>query len=1708
MLSNTPIFPSNTHLIYWDAIIDLVNVDTDNYRNAVKKLSIAEYKNADLSLKNVTGHYRLYGIRLNDADRVLGTTFNSNGKSYLLLLELVNNHDYQKAHFMKDGVLDRYMKTHLSALQDFIKKQEINLLNENNPVSSNSYKAVKLYENKIISLSGEQQSVLDEQKKGRVLLISGGPGSGKSVVALSLLKQELGKNNGIEEGETLLYLTQSKYLSSKMQSIWSEEAEPNPYNKIVLFKTYNELIKEYWQIEDEDFAEREHFNLWLKNYLKKIINKNNSTLKELNIQSGQLEMKTLELIYQEFRIISGYDLELYFPQNNNISTIQSLFPSINQRKWLYTAYCEYQAILKQESKIHPAFSTIPNMKKYHVIVVDEAQDFSLLQLKIIYQARIDNNIYFFNDPNQTLDDNLSKTTFLTHLCNQRNLSLISLSGSYRFPLEIMRLANAVMDLKLRLTGGLTDKRDQTQLTQSQEQEAYQLQASNCLQWFENIEEISNKTDLIEKIKRSADIAIITLETYKEEAKKLFNTISVFTAEEIKGLEFPFIIAYRLLDDEPYFLANNILRNKKPTNTPQNLPKKGKEDYQYGPPFNRLYTALTRPTAFLVIVQESAHHVEEIISYLKSKTIPLTPSPLSSVNLNELIADTEETWLNKAKIAFTNGNVTYAEAIFFMQLKKTNEDFIQWKNQFNDTASDLNFSIPIPKQEHAELAEKKSNSISTSQQKKNQVTSQSSKAIQTAIDKKNHQALKKLISKALDDCDPMSLIHLISKKNGAELFLMLCDDKKFIAQIKQKPYFIEALCTQNNKSLSMLYWLLSTEKGRQLFFTLYNEAELVKKLISSSEFPLTLISLNQQTTNPNYNTSALSWLLSVNKGITLLDLLSKNEYFLTSLSTQPYFIPTLLAVPKQENNIVHDSILVWLISDAVGQKIFALLTRNETFWAALCTSAPFFTAILARQTSGEKENTSVLYYLISAPSNFKIFIDLCHNKVFFETLCNHEDFIDTLLSLRPPSAKAEQNTSALYYLLSNTQGMRLFTLLCQNDDFLLKLQINKRFIPTLLSQCTHSEGKYKNLSPLYWLITTSNGYKLMAQLCNNNKFFADLCTQEELINIIVARGSQYVFTDENSSLLYYLCGNQEARKIFSLFCANKIFLKNLCEHKNFIPTLVVRFNKLAGAAENNSALYWLIIHSEGWLIFTHLCQNHSFLTHLLASEEFISTLLARRNNQAEQETNVSVLYYLTATSPGCRLLATFCDNEDFLKKLYSHPDFIPTLLARRNHLAPINANTSALFFLLCSPEGQTIFSRLCEKHNFLVQLQTNNDFISTLLALHPPKSTSILYLLLMVNPPKFKIFTDLCKNETFFTNLCTHEDFINTIVTICSQPTKCHQNSSALLWLLSYPENFDLFTNLCKNETFFTRLCTHKEFITALLARRPATSEEYENTSPLWQWIRSAKKLDLFARFCENETFLTNLFMHKEFLNTLLARLNERAHLFKNTSVLYYLIVSKIFIKWCKKEDFLERLSAHNDFITILLTRINYLETEDQTDISLLYILLKSHEGREIFSRLCTNDHFVKHLVTHDGFNRTIYDPVNIKCRYAISMFQEAHDDRLEQGHIFIYLSNSTLEFKTIDLNGEIVNSLTTDFIASQPFNIVMIQEHLVSFLNTLELTPKVESIVSILKYFAPENKILTERSSNSIINSQHHFFTAYGMLRDDAPSHDDCSKTL
>src|SRR6266536_2800854 len=191
-----------------------------NFDKVLEQLSKGDFKSADVRKMTNNGYYR---ARLNIKDRLLFTLASYNEKKYLVLLEVIQHHDYAKSRFLRGALLpgedDMLSITNVSDLKNADIKR-LNYVNE-------SGKSIHVL-NKFISFDDEQQAVFGFHPP---LIIIGSAGSGKTVLVLEKLKQLTGN---------IAYISLSNYLFNKYLQ-WMKEN--NYYDSNMLSFDYLQLIK-------------------------------------------------------------------------------------------------------------------------------------------------------------------------------------------------------------------------------------------------------------------------------------------------------------------------------------------------------------------------------------------------------------------------------------------------------------------------------------------------------------------------------------------------------------------------------------------------------------------------------------------------------------------------------------------------------------------------------------------------------------------------------------------------------------------------------------------------------------------------------------------------------------------------------------------------------------------------------------------------------------------------------------------------------------------------------------------------------------------------------------------------------------------------------------------------------------------------------------------------------------------------------------------------------------------------------------------------------------------------------------------------------------------------------------------------------------------------------------------------------------------------
>ncbi|TAL61667.1 MAG: hypothetical protein EPN85_04210 [Bacteroidetes bacterium] len=565
----------------------------------------------------------LYRAKLDYSSRLIFRLAKYHNQTYLLLLEIINNHDYSKSKFLRGVAID---ENKLLPLQNIsaVDSKEILTLPYLNPKQKHFY-----FLNKIISFDDEQQATLHLPPP---LILIGSAGSGKTALALEKIKLLSGN---------ILYVTLSPYLAEHAAHIYYSNNYENEKQEIdfLSFKEFLETIR----IPEGKKMEFRAFEQWF------LPHRHHSGIKDTH------------KLFEEFSgVVTGYAVDKEFLSREdyaNLGIKQSIFLN-EERNQVYDLFEKYLRFLKEKN--YYDINMVANQWAklcqpcYDFVIVDEVQDYTNIQLFLILKSlKLSGNFILCGDSNQIVHPNFFswskvKTMFYHHL-RESNITRI-LTTNYRNSPQVTEIANKLLKIKNARFGSID--RESTYLIQSasaRSGEAILLEETDKV-----------KTEFNQKTRQSTQFAVLVMRNEdKVEAAKFFNTPLLFSVQEAKGLEYENILLYNFVSEN-----DKVFREITSGITPQDVNQgeinysrtsdktdKSLEAYKFY--INSLFVAMTRAIGNLYIIEKN--HKQELLSLLE---INVTSQQL---HLQQQISSKDE-WQREAQRLEKQGRTEQAELI--------------------------------------------------------------------------------------------------------------------------------------------------------------------------------------------------------------------------------------------------------------------------------------------------------------------------------------------------------------------------------------------------------------------------------------------------------------------------------------------------------------------------------------------------------------------------------------------------------------------------------------------------------------------------------------------------------------------------------------------------------------------------------------------------------------------------------------------------------------------------------------------------------------------------------------------------------------------------------------------------------------------------------------------------------------------------------------
>lgn len=800
-------------------------------------------------LKKLSGFAEnVYSIRGTIKARIVFTFGLYQGELSIFLLDILPNHDIPKNNTYDEQVriIQKMMFGEALLLEEPDVKTILSAITTIKPVP------VYEFNRSGIILSEEQNNLI---KAELPLLVNGPPGSGKTSTLFIILSELIDQaDTGLHK--RYLYITRSKALANFMRDEWlksggKQRAEEN--NITVEFKYAH---CSFYQEVDDNFL---YYPLVDKKRLDDVHNTKENIplllsmtdtrewfdkqLKELKKRDEFCSSMPIdfESFLQEKDILCGYSREAYLA--SEFGKRNSLFDP-SQKKIIYDLYEEYLLFVKNQMSKNQLFDLNlckvnsgigkENEHEYDIILVDETQDFSLGQLHDLKQSSHNNQMVISIDTNQDLEKGLSLRTHIKGLFTLNgicSLNSISLIKSYRCPEIVIELANCLIALKNKITGGVADKAEYSHF----EQQSTAKEKGHTL--FINNQTLQKSKDLLSRFK-DTEIVVVAHADKKAEAQKAFPNYTVFTPEDIKGLEYKCVIAYQLFDTPLFKDANKVLK-KAPEKANVFRAKPGEAQPLFAPCFNGVFTAFTRAQNALIIVQEELNELSHITNPLKNivdKANQKTTGITNTNTTNQPVQTTIDDWKKQVDDLLYQGKIQIAEEVFNQRLKATLLLSFQEYQKKNAPTQDISNIEIAHKENHQYKQEfKKPQEEEKPSAQATQVFKRKTQSLRPDNEQKNKEVKSNLQSASDNKKKAQSLLPV---KNQHTRELIIKKSKQQVtSDLNKKTQSIPSVNNQNTKEqlIQKSTYLLNDFTGSFLEIFLHCEDLLQYRKLKLPEF---------------------------------------------------------------------------------------------------------------------------------------------------------------------------------------------------------------------------------------------------------------------------------------------------------------------------------------------------------------------------------------------------------------------------------------------------------------------------------------------------------------------------------------------------------------------------------------------------------------------------------------------------------------------------------------------------------------------------------------------------------------------------------------------------------------------------------------------------------------------------------------------------------
>ncbi|OYO30727.1 UvrD-helicase domain-containing protein [Janthinobacterium sp. PC23-8] len=598
----------------------------DKVRQAIER---DDFRSADVKKLTNLAHGKFYRAKLDYADRLLFSTIRYQGEVYALMLEVIEQHAYDKSRFLRGAGIDDARIAPVEAAEAIEQADPVRYLH---PQRRHVH-----WLDKVISFDDAQQAIYLQPAP---LIIVGSAGSGKTALTLEKMKHARGE---------ILYVTHSAYLAQAARDLYFADGFEREGQEAT-FLSYREFIESI-RVPAGREANWRDFSAWFARMRQQF----------KGIDAHQA--------FEEIRGVLTADAGgvLAREQYRALGTRLSIFAA-SERDTLYDLferYCDWlhEAQLYDLNLVAHAWRR-EVAARYDFVVVDEVQDLTVVQLALVLQAlKAPGQFLLCGDSNQIVHPNFFswskiKTLFWNDPALAERQQLQVLRANFRNGKEVTRIANTLLKIKHRRFGSID--RESNFLVDAVNQEAGTV---SLLADSDNA-----RRDLNTQIRRSTRFAVLVLrDEDKAEAKKQFDTPLIFSVHEAKGLEYDSIVLFRFVSDNRSRFADiadgvsatDLAGDELQYSRARDKADKSLEIYKFY--VNALYVALTRAVRNVYLIESDAGHpLLRLLDISQADAAAKVDAQASSL----------EDWQKEARKLALQGKQEQADAIERLILKTT------------------------------------------------------------------------------------------------------------------------------------------------------------------------------------------------------------------------------------------------------------------------------------------------------------------------------------------------------------------------------------------------------------------------------------------------------------------------------------------------------------------------------------------------------------------------------------------------------------------------------------------------------------------------------------------------------------------------------------------------------------------------------------------------------------------------------------------------------------------------------------------------------------------------------------------------------------------------------------------------------------------------------------------------------------------------------